>query len=324
MKKSIVYKLAVLMLVIVSCKNENKTESDLTKVSLRQEWFANASYLGEVMAINETDSINGLEIELIEGAEDIDPLKMVISGQNDFGVAGADRIFEANEKGADLVVIGVVNHINPTCFISLKTTDLNSPKDFIGKKVGVFTGNNTEMIYRLLMKKAKIDFAKIIEVEAPFDLGTFITRNYDIRPAYIFDETVSLDLQNIEYNILKPQDYGVTFVGNVYFTSRKMVKNNPDIVRKFVKSISEGWEATYKDVNKAANYLKEFSNGINIEREVKSFNNGKEYFRNQNGRVLFSDLKNWQMMEDDLKNLGKIKNTSFTDFVNYDFLINNE
>jgi ABC-type nitrate/sulfonate/bicarbonate transport system substrate-binding protein len=324
MKKSIIYTLTVLILVIVGCKSESKTESGLAKVTLRQEWFANASYLGEVMAINETDSINGLEIELIEGAEDIDPLKMIISGQNDFGVAGADRLFEANEKGANLVVIGVVNHINPTCFISLKTTELNNPEDFKGKKVGVFTGNNTEMIYRLLIKKANIDVSKIEEVEAPFDLGTFITRNYDIRPAYIFDETVSLDLQNIEYNILKPQDYGVTFVGNVYFTSRKMVENNPEIVRKFVKSITEGWEATYKDVDKAVKYLKEFSDGINIEREIKSFNNGKEYFRDETGRVLFSDFKNWQMMEDDLKALGKIKNSSFKDFVNYNFLIKDD
>ena len=324
MKNSIIYSLVILTLLISGCKSNKKDNSTLISVTLRQEWFANASYFGEVMAINETDSINGLDIELIEGAEDIDPLKMVISGQNDFGVAGADRLFEANEKGADLVVIGVVNHINPTCFISLKEVPLNNPKDFEGRKVGVFTGNNTEIIYRLLMKKANVDISKIAEIEAPFDLNTFITKNYAVRPAYIFDETVSLDLQNIEYNILKPQDFGVTFVGNVYFTSKDMVENNPDTVRKFVKAITEGWEATYKDVNKAAKYLKQYSNGINIEREIKSFNNGKEYFRNADGRVLFSDFKNWEMMEKDLKDLGKIKSSSYKNFVNYSFLNNNE
>lgn len=322
MKNIIIYLLLILAISITSCKNDSKTNDNITKVSLRQEWFANASYLGEVMAINETDSINGLEIELIEGAEDIDPLKMVISGQNDFGVAGADRLFEANEKGADLVVIGVVNHINPTCFISLKNTELNNPKDFLNKKVGVFTGNNTEMIYRLLMKKAKIDMSKLEEVEAPFDLGTFITGNYDIRPAYIFDETVSLDLQGIEYNVLKPQDYDVTFVGNVYFTTRDMVNNNPETVSKFIKAIKTGWELTYTDVDKAAKYLKEFSDGINVQREIRSFNNGKDYFRDESGKVLFSDFKNWQLMENDLKALGKIKNISFKQFVDYSFLNN--
>lgn len=319
MKKKIIVTILI-VLGIISCKDKSKSENELVKVTLRQEWFANASYLGEVMAINETDSINGLEIELIEGAEDIDPIKMIISGQNDFGVAGADRIFEANEKGADLVVVGVVNHINPTCFISLKSTELNNPKDFLNKKVGVFTGNNTEIIYRLLMKKANIDVSKLEEVEAPFDLGTFITKGYDIRPAYIFDETVSLDLQNIEYNVLKPQDFDVTFVGNVYFTSKEMIEENPETVEKFVKSIYQGWDKTYNDVNKAAGYLKDFSNSIDIEREVKSFNNGKEYFRDANNRLLYAEEKNWQKMEDDLKSIGKIKNTTYKDFVDYSFL----
>lgn len=317
--KTKVLSILCLYATLISCK-KNNDNNGLTKVSLRQEWFANASYLGEVMAINETDSIYGLDIELIEGAEDIDPIKMVLSGQDDFGVAGADRLFEANQKGAELVVVGVVNHINPTCFISLKGIELNSPKDFEGKKVGVFTGNNTEVIYRLMMKKSKVNMSQVEEVEAPFDLATFISGNYDIRPAYIFDETVSLDLRNIKYNILKPQENGVVFVGNVYFTTREMVEEKPEIVKKFVSSIHDGWKMTFEDVEKAAMYLKKYNSQISVEREIKSFNNGKTYFKDDNGKILFSDLKNWDKMEKNLKSANKIQNVSYKDFVNYSFL----
>lgn len=317
--KTKVLSILCLYVMLISCKKDNDNNG-LTKVSLRQEWFANASYLGEVMAINETDSIYGLDIELIEGAEDIDPIKMVLSGQDDFGVAGADRLFEANQKGAELVVVGVVNHINPTCFISLKGIELNNPKDFEGKKVGVFTGNNTEVIYRLMMKKSKVNMSQVEEVEAPFDLATFISGNYDIRPAYIFDETVSLDLRNIKYNILKPQENGVVFVGNVYFTTREMVEEKPEIVKKFVSSIHDGWKMTFEDVKKAAMYLKKYNSQINVEREIKSFNKGKTYFKDDNGKILFSDLKNWEKMEKNLKSANKIQNVSYKDFVNYSFL----
>lgn len=308
------------MTLLISCNNKNNKKNTNSKVTLRQEWFANASYLGEVIAINEKDSLNGIEIDLIEGAEDVDPIKMVISGQDDFGVAGADRLFEANEKGAELVVVGVVNHVNPTCFITLKDVPFNNPADFEGKKVGVFTGNNTEVIYRLLINKANLDKSKIEEVEAPFDLGTFITRAYDVRPAYIFDETVSLDAKKIEYNIIKPQDYGVTFVGNVYFTTKKMVNENPELVQKFVNSIAQGWEETYSNVDKAVKYLKQYSDGVDINREKQSFINGKEYFRDKNNRVLFSHKSNWEQMEKDLLSIGKIKTSKYTDFVNNSFI----
>ena len=59
-----------------------------------------------------------LEIEIEPGSDNIDPVKMVISGQNTFGDAGADKILAANERGADLVVIGVLNCNSPTCFIA--------------------------------------------------------------------------------------------------------------------------------------------------------------------------------------------------------------
>lgn len=44
-----------------------------------------------------------------EGSYDIDPIKLVLAGQADFGVVGADKVLAANDKGADLVIVGVID-----------------------------------------------------------------------------------------------------------------------------------------------------------------------------------------------------------------------
>ncbi|MEP2445754.1 MAG: ABC transporter substrate-binding protein [Balneola sp.] len=312
----IIFTLSIILFVGCSDKQSEGT----AKVNLRQEWFANASYLGEVVAINETDSLNGIEINLIEGADDVDPIKMVISGRDKFGVCGADRIFTANEAGANLVVIGVVNYINPTVFISKEQLNILTPKDFEGKKVGVFTGNNTEMIYRTLVRKASLNLDKIEEVEAPFDLGSFIAGAYDIRPAYIFDETVSLDNQGIKYNVVKPQDYNVSFIGTVYFTKASTIENEPELVQKFVNSIARGWEIALENPELALSYLNEYNSSIDIKRERASFEAGINYFQGENNKVLTSNTQSWHDMGTDLKDLKVIQSFDVNKYVNNSFI----
>ena len=301
-------------LVLQGCSTPAPTGTR-TKVTLRQEYFANASYLGEVVATNETAPKNGLELTLIEGADEVDPIKMVISGQDKFGVAGADRIFTANESGADLVVLGVVNYINPTVFLAKEGLGIKTPKDFEGHKVGVITGNNTEMIYRTLVKRANLDTKKIQEVEIPFDLATFITGAYDVRPAYVFDETVSLDQANIKYTLVKPQDYGVQFIGTVYFTKRETVRSEPELVQNFVNAIAAGWESAIQDPEKALTYLGGYNKTIDVTRERLSFTKGVDYFRGENNKVLMVSKDRWTQMGNALKELGLIKevNTNFID-----------
>ncbi|MBK8370384.1 MAG: ABC transporter substrate-binding protein [Saprospiraceae bacterium] len=82
---------------------------------------------------------------------------MVISEESEFGVASADRVMQANETGADLVVIGVINYKSPTCFLSRAEKNILKPKDFENKTVGILTGTNTELIYKILKNSSSLN-----------------------------------------------------------------------------------------------------------------------------------------------------------------------
>lgn len=316
------------IILLLACNEPNKNpqhtedrdKNIFAKVSLRQEWFPYAGYAGEVVAAALTDSVYGLEIKLEAGADNIDPIKLVKSGSNDFGVVSADRILTANEKGAELVAIGVINYISPTCFLSKKEKNVKNPKDFEGKTVGILTGTNTEYIYRALVKKTGLDRKKIKEIEIPFDLGTFIAGSYDVRPAFIYDETVSLDMQNIQYSILEPKNYDIHFLGTVYFTTQKMIDENPEIVQSFINAIADGWTIALQKPDQAISYLKKFDSNIDEKREIASLIKGIEYFRGQNGKVLYAETSEWEQMANTLSELGALKNTKIDNCVNYKFI----
>lgn len=311
--------IAISLALFAGCKN-NPSPQNIVKVSLRQEWFPYSGYAGEVCAVSETDSLYGLELVLEAGSDNIDPIKLVLSGQNDFGVVSADRILAANDKGANLVAIGIVNYVSPTCFIAKEDKKVLTPKDFEGKSVGILTGTNTELIYKILKKRNSLDGSKIREIEVPFDLGTFVAGSYDVRPAFIYDEPVSLDIQNIKYTIIKPSDFGVSFLGTVYFTRRDMIDKNPKTVQAFINSIADGWKSALENPEKAITYLQHYDHSIDAKRELLSLRKGLGYFRGEENRILFASKERWETMAGYLKDLGLIKNFEYAECVNNTFV----
>lgn len=295
-------------LLVLACKEGVKKDSTKhTTVKIVQEWFANANYVGEVVAQHKYDSINKINIEIIEGSYEVDPIKMVLSGEAQVGVVGADKILVANDKGADLVVFGVVNPISPVCFVSLKESNITTAKDFKGKNIGVLTGTATEYVYRSLLKKEGLDISDIKETEISFDLNTFINKMYDVRPAFIFDEPVSLDKQKIEYNVLEPSKYGINFLGTVYFCKRSYLNENKQVLQSLVTSLIQGWKYALENNTEAINYLKLSFPTIDKERETASLGKGINYFRGDNNKQLFATMQKWEEMATFLEDLKVIK-----------------
>lgn len=309
--KGIINKFAIMAMIFFiaySCsESTSSNENSLTYVSLREGWFPWAGYAGEVEAM-EIDSLYGINLKIDQGADDIDPVKLVLSGQNDFGVASAEAIVLANQKGANLVSIGVINYKSATCYIALKDKNVNTLKDFEGKKIGILTGTETETIYRLLVKKNNLNSSKITEIEAPWDLTSFLKTNaYDIRPAFVYDELVTLDEKGIEYTIIKPEDYGVQLMGAVYFTTQKMIDEHPEIVQAFVNAIAVGWEKTFKNPDNSIRLLKEYDENVDAIREKKALVKGLDYFMGENGKVLYVSNNAWNILAESIVSSGKVK-----------------
>jgi ABC-type nitrate/sulfonate/bicarbonate transport system substrate-binding protein len=307
MKK--VLTILIIAVLLIGCKNDKKSSSDETvEISLRQEWFPSACYSGDILASKLALKDDKLKINVQQGSEELDPIKMVLSGEDQVGVSSLDRIIQANSKGADLVAIGVVNYKSPTCFITLKKNTFSTIEDFKKYKVGVFTGNNTEMIYKLLLDKVGISRDEINEVEAGWDLNSFINSIYEVRPSFVYDELVSLDSQEIEYNVMYPSDFDVNFIGPVYFVKKAELANNREAYKKFISYTKKGWDLALSNPENAIAELKKYSNDIDTSRELKSLIKGAEYFKGEEGKILYVSQKTILEMGDNLVKLGLLKN----------------
>ncbi len=317
--KKIFYLLLAIAFCISCNNNTSDKKSELKSTTLKLNWIYTGSFAPEALSAKEFSGKNNLNLSIEPGGQGKDPLKLV--GDNEFGAAAADEILRANDKGGDFVIIGVINYNSPACFISLKKENIKSPKDFEGKKIGILPFGSTGLIYKILLKKAGVDASKVKEITVYPDLKVFLSGTHQVQPAFIYDETVSLDLEGIEYNVVEPKDYGVVFKGPCYFTTYKTIKNNPELVQSFINTMASGMNDAILNPVKAATALKWLSQDINENRELKVWQKGLEYYRGYNNKPLTSDTASWKEMIAELKSFNEIKSEpDLNKILNFSFI----
>lgn len=300
--------LLVTGVLLAGCSKEPPpmTAGTPRSIDLQQEWFPFSGFAGEVAGAKRFAAKNDIELKILPGSEQIDPIKLVLAGTTQFGVVGGDLLVSAVAKGAPLVAIGVVNERTPTVFIVDKNSNIHGPKDFPGHTIGVLSGTNTERVYELMMKRASIDRKTLKEVQIPFDLQTFLLKQYDVRPAFAYDEPVSLEQQGFAYRVIKPSESGVAFPGTVYFTTRDALKTRRADAVRLMTTLIEGWRFALADPAGAISDLHERFPAIDSKRELRALQLGADYFRGPNGFPLQCDPAVWREMIKGLEELNAI------------------
>lgn len=307
--KSVVLGL-ILALGMQGCTRDTQRQSNaagnIEQATLRLGWIPSGSFAGEVTGMNLFDEQHGLDLSIQPGGPGLNTITLVQTGESTFGTIAADEVLAANEKGADLVIIGVINYYSPGGFVSLKDRGITKPKDFEGRKVGLLPFGSTTMLYESLLAKHGVDRRKIDELAISPDMRPFLQGAYDVHPVFVYDETVTLDLQGIGYNLIEPKNFGVEFKGPVYFTTRRTLQERPEAVKAFVRTVVDGWNYALMHHEEAIGYLKKFAPEIDQAREARVLAKGAEYFRGYQGQPVNSDVDSWRLMIAEMRQLRKL------------------
>jgi ABC-type nitrate/sulfonate/bicarbonate transport system substrate-binding protein len=224
----------------------NSDNNRLPKVSLRLKWVFDPGFAGEMVASKlGFFRENGLDVTLQQGGFEADPIKLVASGSDTFGVTGADNFLLAREKGVPIIAFAAGYLETPVVYYVREDSSIFSPQDFIGKKVGYQAGQDTATVYEDMLNTLNIKRDSINEVPVQYDLGVFLNGQVDVWPGYAAAQSYTLKTQNFPYRTLVPKNFGVSHMGTVYFTSEDTLTNHPEWVRSFTKALISGWKYTY-------------------------------------------------------------------------------
>jgi len=263
----------------------------------------------------------GLEVNFGMGSKELNPVKMVISGKDTFGVLGGpDTLLTARSKGHKIKAVAILHkNSNFPCLITLKSSGITKLEQLQNSKIGFFYGHISTDVLRNMLKKNHI---KYTEVDVGFDYSQLIAKKIDAEWAFTVTAGLELPYKGIDINIISPKDYNITTHGYTIFTTDKIIKNNPKLVAKFVKATLKGVdfmvkypEEALKSLLKRNPNLKQDLSLKRLKKYIEVTSNGKNYPLGYMNENMFKETYSRLLEDKVIQKEFNIKEAFSTDFL---------
>jgi len=220
------------------------------KVSLRLNWYLGGLhvpfYYGKEKGYYAAE---GIDLTINEGRGSANTVQVVAAGSDTFGLADSSSVILTASKGAD--VKSVMSLLNTTGYsvVSLAEANIKTPKDLEGKKVAVTPGDPLGQLLQALCKANNVDCAKInmIQVDPAAKVVTVLEKKADALLGGADDQYFLIKYKGATPAAMRYADFGGNIVGMTIMTTGDTIKNNPDLVKRFVRATAKSWEETKKN-----------------------------------------------------------------------------
>jgi NitT/TauT family transport system substrate-binding protein len=267
-------------------------------VTVRLKWLNQAQFAGYYVA-NDKGYYEqaGLDVSIQPGGSDFPAIQMVAGGSEQFGVTGADQILIARSKGVPVVAVAVIYRENPFVLFALKKSGIVKAAQFAGKNIGLKIGGSEELIYRAVLKSAGVDKGSLHEIPVKFDLSPLLTGQVDVWPGYLINEVLAAEEKGFEVSVIRPADYGVAMYADTLFTTERMLKQKPDMVKRFVAATVKGWADAVADPEGAARITVKFGNKLEYPHELAMMKASIPLIAADGGTIGASRRSDWEELQ---------------------------
>ncbi|MCG8633099.1 MAG: ABC transporter substrate-binding protein [Desulfobacterales bacterium] len=269
----------LLVLIISGCDRAAEPESvNLPKrqsrpVSLQLQWVTQCQFAGYFIGL-EKGWYKDADIDLTihPGGPDIVPVDLVTSGSRDFGTTLLAELAVSVQQGKPAIGIAQIQQDNGLRLLAKASSGIREPRDFAGKRIGVWLGG-WEVQFNALLALEGIRPDEVDVISQGFSMAPFIENRLDVASAMIYNEynmVISRGINPDQLVVIDFGDYGLGFPGDVLFTSNTMVRSDPELCRKMVAVSLRGWKYALDHQDEAvAVVLKHDRSGVAEEAHQK-------------------------------------------------------
>ncbi len=237
-----------------------------------------------------------------------DLIALLANNELQFVIGSGDQVILARQK--NLPVKYVLNWYRrfPVALVSLKKSNINSPQDVIGKKIGTPAVFGASYIgLKAFLAKELIPETRVkIETIGYTQTESLITQKVDVAVCYAMNEPIQLQNQNQELTTFYVADY-INFVSNGLITNEKTINENPELIKSITTAFIKGLQDTINNPDEAFEISKEFILELDPERQEvqkKVLLESIKFW--QSDRLGFSNQENWQESVDFMHQIGFI------------------
>ncbi|MGV3278052.1 ABC transporter substrate-binding protein [Rickettsiales bacterium LUAb2] len=255
-KNTLIKQMVIIFFITFLCFGTNKVKANnLTKLTLVLDWTPNTNHTGIIVA----DKLGfykqqGIELKVVEINKNSGE-QLVARGLADFAISSSESTILAVNNGLPIISIAAIIDHTSSGFYSLKNKNITTPKDFENKIYASF-GSKVELAtLKSVMENVGADYSKVKIITAT-NFNFFNAKNIDFVWGYEAWTGIEAKVLNIPVNYIPINKYRkVNDYSPVIITNTKFIKDNPQLVEKFIKATLKGYKYSMDNPKKAAQIL---------------------------------------------------------------------
>jgi NitT/TauT family transport system substrate-binding protein len=210
------------------------------KVSFGTDWKAEAEHGGYYQAIAAgIYRRHGIEVSLRQGGPQVNQAELLAAGRLDFSEAPNSFIgLNFVQENIPMVAVAAMFQKDPSVLIAHKGVGNDSLAALKGKPIMI--GADTRIGWWLFLK-AKFGYSDDQIRPYTFNVAPFLVDKQAVQQGYLTSEPFIIEQQGEEPLVFLMADAGYSSYGSIIQTSRRMIEEKPDLVRRFIDASIEGW-----------------------------------------------------------------------------------
>jgi NitT/TauT family transport system substrate-binding protein len=215
----------------------------LDSVTLRLDWVIGSEHAPVFLAQEKGFfKEEGIDVKVFAGEGSTVVVKLVGNKSNDFGYATADQALMAHAKGLPIIATAVVLQNTPGCIIFPKDKPIRKLEDLYGKRLGTQIKSVVDKQWEAVARIHKIDRKKITEIPSDRAVAQMMTAGkLDAAVAFFFNDGLLLEAKGSPTGWLLFSDLGLKVYSTSIIVHEDMIKEKPDLVRRFTRAFVKGW-----------------------------------------------------------------------------------
>ena len=236
-----------------------QAQGALTPLTFQLNWTAGGPNAGFAAALGEGYYREaGLDVTIVQGNGSGNTAQLVANGRAQVAYADAVTVSQLIAKGAPMRVVATVYQSNPNQVSALKKTGIKSVRDLAGKKVGLPAGSSQTAMLPLFLKANNLRESDMTLVNMPPSsmVPALLQGQVDAILGSMDAYQIQLEAQGAETDNFRFADFGVPTVSTSIFASESFIRDNPDVLRRFVAASLRGWGFALDNPERTIQHIK--------------------------------------------------------------------
>ena len=246
----------------------------LTPVGEQLGWLANSQMAGDFVALEKGYFKDAdIDLKIQPGGPAIDPVQVVAGGGTMLGnAASISTMLIARSRGLPLKAFGAGLQRHPFAFIFFTKSGIKTPRDFIGKTIGIQPTARPLLDAVLTKYQIPKDRVKVLAVGG--DSTPLVTRQVDVITGWLINSAQMDAAQSAgTVGYFRLWDLGIRMYALTYFATDQALRDRKDVLARFLGGSARGWVYAAQHPDEAVDILLRRTTGLDRALELKTWRN---------------------------------------------------